>query len=451
MSLQAIPVSQRLTYDVLWHLFGHVSPMAASQVSQHWRLVALNSPSIWSNITIRLYTSSQQHLLALAYFRRSRNIPITLTIHATRSFKPWEKVVLLLPYAYRFRCLHVNASAGSLVNLLWMELDVPMPRLEAFETVITKTSRFGVNRKVVTIGENTNIIPPICHHYMVDWDSWNTTGLTALILDTTRLWNKPDLDAIYYALANTCHTLQHFEYQGFAPNINNEVDIRLPLEFPALRSLTIICHDDIVPLLQFMSISALDSLTLRDFIVCPTSTASTDPHPIDLEDPSFNPDGLLQVIKQWTSITHLEIFGIGDLPSDDLPPPQLLDYIKSLNQLSSLVLYGIGAATSIAYTLFMYDPIETPLLPKLSCFLLAISDTSPIDDLCNYLIARQHHKLPRLQKLTINLAYWRHLSKLDRYHLLGDGCDNFFVLTEGPVVAKYNPIKEITLQELLGS
>lgn len=297
---------------------------------------------------------------------------------------PHNLLLFRLPYAYHFRCLHVNASAGSLVNLLWMDMDMLMPRLEAFETVITKLRALVSTERLLPLVRTLILF---LQFVIILWLIATGTGLSALILDTTRLWNKPDLDAIYYALANTCHTLQHFEYQGFAPNINNEVDIRLPLEFPAtLRSLTVICHDDIVPLLQFMSISALDSLTLRDFIVCPTSTAATDPHPMDLEDPSFNPDGLLPVIRQWAYITHLEIFGIGDLPSDDLPPPQLLDYIKSLNQLSSLVLYGIGAATSIAYILFMYDPIETPLLPKISCFLLAISDISPIDDLCDYLL-----------------------------------------------------------------
>ena len=452
MSLRHIPASQRLPHDVLWYLFGYVflsdpskGPVAASQVSQHWRLAALLSPFIWSHITIRLYTSSQQHLLALAHFERSRKVPITLTIHATRHLKSWEKDTLLLPYAHRFRSLHVKASAGSLANLLWAAIDMPMPRLEAFETAITNASCLAVNRKIIAIDENVNVIPPIFHHHLVDWGSWNTTGLTALTLDTTHLWNKPDLDDIYRALANTSHTLQRFEFQGFAPDIaDDELAIWLPLEFPALRSLTVICHDDIVPLLQLMSIPALDSLTLRDFIICPTSTTVTDPMDID-ESFSFDPDGLLQTIKQWTSITRLEIFGIDDLPSDD--ESGLLDYIKSLNQLSSLVLYGIGTATLIAHTLFMHDPTEAPLLPKLSHFLLAIIEVMPNNDVCNYLIARQHHTLPRLQRLTINLDCLQYLDKLDRIDFARDGCDNFFVLFEGPIVGKYKPIEEIIVPE----
>lgn len=448
MSPRVIPASQRLTCDLLWHLFGHVSlsdphkgPMSVSQVSQQWRHVALYSPFIWSNITIRLYTSSQRHLLALAHFRRSQNVPITLTIYATRPFKSWEKEALLLPHAHRFRSLHIKSITNFLVNLLWMEMDMPMPRLKAFETVIKNTSRLNINRKILSIDQNLNIIPPISDHHLVDWASWNTFGLTTLTLDTTYLWNRPDLDGVYHALANACHTLQHFEYQGPIPYINNaKLDTRLSLKFRRLRSLTVNSHGDMVPLLRFMSIPALDSLTLRDFIVYPTSATAMYP----INDVVFDSDGLLRIIKQWTSITHLEIFGIDDLPST---PPKLLDYIKSLNQLSSLVLYGIGAATSIAYTLFMHDSRAPPLLPMLRRFLLAISDISPNDNLCNYLIARQRHRLPRLQRLTINLDYFQYLGNLGRLQVLLNGCNSFFVL-EGPDVGQYIPIKELSLREL---
>jgi hypothetical protein len=463
LQVQVIPASpsQRLTFDVLWHIFGYVclsdplkGPMSVSQVSHRWRLVALNSPFIWCNITIRLYTSSQQHLLASAYFKRSQNVPITLTIHATRHFKSWEKMELLQPHARRFRSLHVKASAGSLANLLWMEMDMPMPRLETFDTVISNTSRISINRKIVAIDENVNIIPPVCLLNLVHWDLWNPTGLTALTLDTTHLWNKPDLDDIYHALATTRHTLQHFKYQGLVACIDNaEVNTRTRLVFPALRSLAVLCHDDMVPLLELMIIPALDSLSLRDFIVYPAISTIPITEPIDIDQLTltFDPDGLFQVIKQWTTITHLEIFGIDDLPDlpfDDLsPPPELLSYIKSLSRLSSLVLYGIGAATSIAYTLFMHDPTEEPLLPKLSCFLLAIVEMSPYDDLSHYLITRQRHQLSRLQKLSINLGYVRHISNLNRgIDILCDCSDEIFVFAD-PEVGKYIPIEEVKLLE----
>ena len=424
--------------------------MSVSQVSQVWRMVALHSPSLWCNITIQLDTISQKHLLALAYFKRSQNVPITLTIHATRHFKSWEKTKLLLPYSHRFHSVHVKASTGCLANLLWMEINMPMPLLEAFDTVISNTSRISINRNVATIDQNLHIIPPVRHLNVVHWDLWNPTGLTALTLDTTRLWNKPDLNGIYCALAATCHTLQHFEYQGLVACIDDEVNTRTRLVFPALRSLAVLCHDDMVPLLKLMIIPHLDSLSLRNFMVYPAIPTIPVIEPIDIAELTitFDPDGLFQVLKQWTSITQLKIFGIDDLPPEDLsPPPELLRYIKSLNQLSSLVLYGIGAATSIAYTIFMHDPTdEPPLLPKLSRFLLAILEMSPYDDLSHYLITRQRHQLPRLQKLSINLAYIGHLRNLNRLDILRDSSDEIFAFAD-PEVGEFIPIKEEKILE----
>ena len=464
MSLQVIPASQRLTFDVLWHLFGHVSlsdplkgPMSISHISHQWRLVALSSPFIWSNITIRLYTSSQQHFLASAYFTRSRDVPITLTIHATRRFNSWEKTELLQPHAHRIRSLHVKASEGSLANLLWMEMDMPMPRLEAFDTVISNTSRISTNRKIVTIddSENANIIPPVSFDSLVCWDLWNPTGLTTLTLDTTCLWNKPDLEDIYHLLATICNTIQHFEYKGLIACIDNaEMSIRSHLEFPELRSLAVLCHDNMVPLLQLMIIPALDSLTLRDFIVYP-STVPTATELVEMDELTINlaldQDGLFQVIKRWTTITHLEIYGIDDLSSDDLSSsrPELLAYIESLNQLSYLILYGIGFATSFAYTLFSRDDqAGQPLLPKLSCFVLAVVQMSTNNDLSHYLIARQRHHLPLLQKLSINSEYVQHLYDLNRIDILWESSKKVFVIDD-PRVGKFIAIEEVNLLERL--
>ena len=450
--------SQRLTFDALWHIFEWVSfgdplqgPMAISHVSQRWRLVALNSPFIWSNISIRLTDttgtgSPQQHLLASAYFKRSQDVPIILTIHASRHFETKEKEELLQPHAHRFRSLHVYASEGSVANLLWMQMgtSITIPSLEMFETVILGSSRISINRKIAT---DENIIPPVSDG-LVFWDLWRPTRLTELRLDTRFLYNKPDLDEIYHALSTTCLTLRHLEYQGLISSLDDdEVSAgRSHLEFPELRSLAVLCNDDMVPLLQFMIIPALDSLTIRDFITYPvTIPAITTPdiEEMDVDEFAFDPNGLFLVIKQWTSITNLEIYGL-DLSPDDIPPlPEILNYIKTLNRLSSLVLYGIGVATSIAHTLFMH---KGPLLPNLSRFLLGISEltTNSSDGLCEYLIARRHHQLPRLQKLSINMDYFRHISKINRVGVLWESSDDIFVFAD-PEVNKFIPIEELNL------
>ena len=468
MSLQVIPASpiQRLTFDALWHIFSYVSiidplkgPITVSHVSQHWRLVALNSPFIWSNITIRLPVntdntgtgSPQQHLLASAHFKRSRDVPITITILATRPFETGEKKELLQPHAHRILALDIKASEGSVANLLWMQMgtDMPMPRLEVFDTVISDFSRISIKTAstIRVMAEENKIIPPVFDS-LVFWDLWNPSGLTALTLETACLWNKPDLDDIYLILATTCQTLQHLKYQGLIGSLDDDkVSTGLsPLEFPELRSLTILCNDNMVPFLQLMIIPALDSLTLRDSLTYPATTPATTPaaEEMDVDHFTFDPNDLFIVIKRWTSITHLEIYGL-EVSTDHIMP-EMLKYIKALSQLSTLVLYGSGVATSIAHTLFTH---REPLLPNLSRFLLGITEmeTNDSDDLCEYLITRLHHRLPRLQKLSINLKYFRHINNCNRVDILWESSDDIFVFAD-PDINRFIPIEEVNLLEV---
>ena len=436
---EVVPAFQRLSHDLLRYLVTIIclsdplnGLMLISKISRSWRLAALDSPLMWCNITICLCTSAQQHLLALAYFERSKDFPVSLTIQAHRDFQPLEKIKLILPYAHRFHSLRVEVSSGFLANLLWLGLNVPMPRLETFESVISQASRIIINSTL----DETVIIPSISTRNRICWDSWNPTGLTALTLDTTCLSNKPDLDDIYNALSTTCDTIQRFEYVGLIACMDVGVNIRTRLYFPELRSLAVLCHDDMVPLLRLMKIPALDSLILRDFIAYPNTIPTI--HKSELmdiielaPDLTFDPDCLIQVIREWNSITHLEIFGIEDVTSDELSPlPDLLGYIKSLNQLSSLVLFGIGMATTIAHTLFMHDPMEEPLLPQLSHFLLAIndSDMAPNGDLCHYLTTRRRYNLPRLQKLSVNSKYIQHV--IEHINILWESSDNIFIIAD---------------------
>jgi hypothetical protein len=462
MSLQIIPASpiQRLPYDILRHIFGYVcqsdpvGPMFISQVSQRWHSVALDSPLIWRYITIWLEadttdTGSPQHLLASTYFKRSQNVPIALTIYATRHFETHEKEELIQPYSHRFRSLNIKVNEGSVASLLWMQMGTitPIPRLEVFETEISNFSRLSIIGKTIA---SENIIPPVSDALIL-WDLWEPTGLTELRLDTTLLFNKPDLDEIHHALFTTCSTLQHLEYQGLIGSLGeDELSAAGPpgrgyLEFPELRSLAVLCNDNIVPLLEFMMIPALDSLLIRDFITYPTtSTPGPDLDEMDVDDFTFDPNRLFLAIKQWTSIKNLEIYGL-DLSPDDVPPlPEMLHYIGSLNQLESLVLYGIGMATSMARTLFTH---QDSLLPNLSRFLLGISKitTDNSDDLSDFLVTRRRHQLPRLQRLSINMDYFQHLSNFNRVGILWEGSDDIFLFAD-PEVNKFIPIEEVPLK-----
>ena len=275
--------SQLFDFDVLSLIFEHVAlsdiqgPIISSHVSRFWREVALESPRIWSNVTIKLEANTmgipQQHLWAFAYFNRSKNLPIILNIHASRHFETWEKEKLLLPQSHRFVSLHFKASEGSVANMLWMQMgtNMPLPNLEVFDTEISGSSRITLNRNPeIATDDSENIIPPVCDS-LVFWDHWKPTGLTALTLETACLWNKPDFDDICDILATRCHTLQRFHYLGLISSIDDTGVNRNHLEFPELRTLTVFCNDDMVPLLRLMIIPTLESLILRDFVQYPAA------------------------------------------------------------------------------------------------------------------------------------------------------------------------------------
>ena len=463
MSLQAIPVSpiQRLPPDVLRYIFDYVrmndplGPILISNVSQLWRSVALHSPLLWSNVTIWLDNSSpQRHSITSFYFERTEKVQIalTLTIHAHRPFEIEEKEGLLSPHCHRFHSIRINASEGSVANMLWMQIGtiMPIPSLEEFETVIGDFSRFSMKRGAIadSDGSENMIIPPVFDG-LVFWDLWEPSRLTELRFDTTLLFNEPDLDEIHHALSTTCGTLHHLEYQGRIGSLDEVSTGRSPLEFSKLRSLSVLCNDDMVPLLDFMSIPALDSLIIRDFITYPetNSTPDFEDSEMDVDEFTIDPNRLFLAITQWTSIKNLEIYGL-DMSPDDIPsPPQMWHYIRSLNRLESLVLYGIGVATSIAHALFTpHQDSPNLLLPNLSRFLLGISEMTTIDshDLCDFLLTRRHHRLPCLQRLSINMDYLQHVRNLNRVDVLLESSENIFVFAD-PEVNRFIPIKEKNL------
>ena len=471
-------------FEILVQIFEHVSvsdpakgPIYVSQVSQFWRGVALKSPSIWSNVTVRLDTgttgSAQRHTssLALLHFERSQEAPISLTVDATRRFKSEEKMELLQPNADRIcsESLKIKASEGSLADLLWLDImDMKMPRLEDFSTIVENTLRIGISRKTNTINKNMKIIPPVSvigtnrDLVVIRWAMWNPVGLTILSLDTTHIQDIPDMDDIYFALATTCQTLQQLTYQGYICSINYEANTRpgTRLAFPNLHSLTVLCHENMVPLLTIMTIPALDSLVLRDFKVSPATpaihaTLMDSDQRADLYD-------LYQAIKPWTSISRLEIYGVqvDDLPQASNESSDLLNYLGSLDNLSSLAIYGShgGIATLIADALFKTEKPRI-LLPKLSRLLLGVTEMSSNDHLFHFLLARQLNELPRLKKLSINEGYFRHLrvidlnfelglSNLDYMDVLLDSSDDIFIFPD-PEANKFIPIEEENLLERL--
>lgn len=109
------------------HGFTAVSK-ALSHVCKHWRLVALNLPSLWAEVELE-----QSHEERVACLERSRNAPLTVNISATDYCDVEELLDDIIPHAGRWRRLRfyiVDSDAReeffSVVGVQYSKLDVPL-------------------------------------------------------------------------------------------------------------------------------------------------------------------------------------------------------------------------------------------------------------------------------------------------------------------------------------
>jgi hypothetical protein len=242
----------------------------------------------------------------------------------------------------------------------------------------------------------------------LDWMHWNPVGLTSLTLESQSFSSHIPMFALHTILSSNAGTLQHFAYEGLTPVLDAD-DYCPPIQFPQLHSLYLSYFDDVIPLLALFESPKLHSLTLRNFIACPSSPTFDDDDQV-LPDHLFAtaPDQLLEALGRWSgSLCELEIYGI-----DDVPEEQTARYLRSLVYLESLYLYGRGGAERFAEILFsqdVEDGIEAPLLPRLTCLLCTAQNYDERLDLQHYLSLRKQQKLPRLEKLILSINLYSFL------------------------------------------
>lgn len=378
---------------------GDKGPTTISHLCHSWRAASLQTPFLWTKITMRMYYYSQVYELVISRFERSGKRPLDITIHCMRNIRNQEKERLIFPHAHRIRRLVVHSIGGGLLAKdIWAQLNVHMPLLESFDTHILPDSRFCAMREVTSPDDLTSLIPFTSPTMPLDWVHWNPVGLTSLMLESQSFSSHIPMFALYTILSSNASTLQHFTYEGLTPVLDAD-DYCPPIQFPQLHTLYLSYFDDIIPLLALFESPNLRSLTLRNFIACPSSPTTFDDDDQVLPDHLFAtaPDQLLESLGRWSGILReLEIYGI-----DDVPEEQTALYLRSLEHLETLYLYGRGGAERFAEILFSQDAedgFEAPLLPMLTCLLCTAQNHGERFDLQDYLSIRQRQKLPRLEK-----------------------------------------------------
>ncbi|KIM44251.1 hypothetical protein M413DRAFT_25683 [Hebeloma cylindrosporum] len=399
----------RLPYDVLWYMFGFIlsddvsrSPTTISHLCRSWRLAALQTPFLWSHITMVLgHDMNQKNELAQSRFERADNHPIDLTIRARRHFSDAEKSQLILPNAHRLRRLTIESFLGQFsLPLLWDAFPRRMPLLDEFYGLSMPETRVHMIRKPAArfsdSEEFSSLIPfglkDLNPHRLsfVTCDVYCPKNLTTIVLAPTGLFLQPTLSDIHRILSGTASTLQHFEYEGPTPYLCSDTKYK-PIEFPDLYSISIGYSDDVVPFLCFFKAPGLKRLDLLSFKHSPTTPII--PRTYGQQIPT-NPKKLLRVISQWKSLHHLGLFAIGELPAN-----ATLQYIQCLDSLEYLVLYH---AHSFAKVLCSQGSNKSSiLLPNLKNLLYTAAGYE--SQLLSFLKARNSHNLGPLECLVVDI------------------------------------------------
>ena len=410
------PLISHLPYDVLWYMFGFIladdvsgAPTTISHLCRSWRLASLQTPFLWSHITMILGCDiNQKNELAQSRFERAASHPIDLTIRAWRHFSDAEKSQLIHPNAHRLRRLTIESFVGEFsLPLLWEAFPRRMPLLEEFYGVCLPGTRVHVVRKPARSSnsqEFASLIPFGIKDlnpqrlFFMNSDLYSPQNLTTLALAPTGLFHQPTLSDIHRILSSTASTLKYFEYEGLTPVCLCEDTKFRPIELPNLYSISIGYSDDVIPFLSFFKAPGLKRLDLLNFTDRPTTPVNPRPHGRQVPT---NSQKLLRLISEWKSLHHLGLFAIGALPRN-----ATLQYIQSLDSLESLVLYGGGVRGgggpySFAKVLFCEDTSKAILLPNLKNLLYTAAHDEP--HLLRFLRARNTQNLGPLDNLVVDI------------------------------------------------
>jgi hypothetical protein len=91
----------------------HKAVMLPSHVCKHWRDVALSTPTLWTNIVLRVTDETFESRVALvtAWFSRSGDLPLSFTLDVDGRENVLPILAFLLQYCHRWQ--HIKLSVPS--------------------------------------------------------------------------------------------------------------------------------------------------------------------------------------------------------------------------------------------------------------------------------------------------------------------------------------------------
>ncbi|KAI0056709.1 hypothetical protein BV25DRAFT_1545784 [Artomyces pyxidatus] len=204
------------------------APVAISQVSRWWRFVAINKPSLWTNIywKVEAWNRPIQSDKIAAQIARSAHLPLTLHLafpdwyNLTESNTQQLDVVVntVKPAFPRVERLYAISETWLPANRLLLALESKRKCMPLLKNVAVL-----VDPAYVTLLEN----PPAVRRSFsavpgeltllgtqLDWERARFSNLTALTLKVLQANLKPQLDDLQHALWSCSETLVYLELEG---------------------------------------------------------------------------------------------------------------------------------------------------------------------------------------------------------------------------------------------
>ncbi|KAJ6558149.1 hypothetical protein B0H19DRAFT_1150102 [Mycena capillaripes] len=392
-----------LPHDILHQLFILCVKTASdpwfavvlSQVCHSWRFTALASPTLWTTVVLHTSRRRQRHLRPKAFLERSRGLPICMHIRVHRRQQRHEGA-LVSHHAPRLHALILTSHDRELaMNSVGYFSQMPFRSLGFFHVLVPGQVDLHVIRKPDSAVPffTPYPTPPILHgpsYRDFLWFRWNVQNVTKLILKGLGTPERPSMRHLWKMLHECSETLQHFDFEGWAPTNDLGSSIS-PIVLPALRYLRLGYIDDLSSLAACIHAPNLDIFTFHDVLFCPPRS----PYPEStLVTPCDLPHIFQVLAPSCLCLRQLTLVGVDACARDAVDA-----FFSSLSELTVLIL-------SLCHPIFsdaLFQPearyrVPKAIFPKLAQLKISLSRPT---DVARFLLRHKTLQVLPLKRIDI--------------------------------------------------
>ncbi|TDL22601.1 hypothetical protein BD410DRAFT_788415 [Rickenella mellea] len=206
-----------------------------THVCRRWRHIALDSPSLWTSISLSQYRPNE----LAAFLKRSKCSPLTVSLRASSKTDNQVIVTLLCENLPRIREIHLIDEDRSWAESLDLDtiFSTPSPCLEQLDVAFS----YKRNLPTFTFGSNYPALKRLkVDRHPLQWNPSSIGGLQELVLKDIRAEHQPNLSQMV-SILEACPALEmlSLEYSGPTLKTKEVPQTTRRLYFPHLRKLRV--------------------------------------------------------------------------------------------------------------------------------------------------------------------------------------------------------------------